>query len=53
MNLSWKPFFHEPFLKNVNEYDPKSLAILIYELFQENVIYTKLKYENSFRKTVL
>ena len=38
MNFTWKPFFHELFLKIVNEYDAKSLATLIYELFPENAM---------------
>lgn len=49
MNFTWKPFFHELFLKAVTEYDSKSLALLAYKLFPESAMMDRDDSDNEVR----
>lgn len=48
-NFTWKPFFHELFVKIVSEYDPKSLAKIAYEIFPEKGLMDRDINNNEFR----
>lgn len=42
MSFTWKPFFNELFVKVTNEYNPKSLATVLYKIFPENGMMDKV-----------